>query len=230
MKRFVFALTLCLFLVHPVFGATWVKPGFELDDSAFIGVLPAYSSSFLPQSITLLKTNEFIDFFFSKSPLIHRSPENLYKAIDERVVLLGLSSDWRDNTEKIGESLALGAKYAFSCVVLECGTRKAISPGVSIPYNSYNSNYVSGTVNGQRFSGNVTSNTTKYINIPESETIEAYATCELSLYSLPSGELVWRGEYSDSHANKTFSNLSDLGVLKNIIKKGVTDLSSLVKK
>lgn len=230
MKRFIFALMLCLFFIHSALGATWTKPGFELEDSAFVGVLPAYSPSFAPQSITLLKTDEFIDLFFKKSPLIYRSPDDLYKAIDERVTLLGLPSDWRNHTENIGESLALGAKYAFSCLVLECGTRRAVSPGMSIPYNSYNSNYVSGTVNGKHFSGNVASSTTKYINVPETETTETYATCELSLFSLPDGELVWRGEYSDSHINKTFSKLSDLGVLKNIIKKGVKDLSSLTKK
>jgi len=216
-----FSLILSL-LTTPLYAQhkTWKDPSFNFLGVKKVLVLPPTTAPYIKREIVPEKSMEFICKFLEKSKIDYLTLDDIYPPMLKHTkedLLKGLPLE--GNVSEVLPETKQFADIILALHVSNCGYSYQLIEAHDESYETYEDVYVKGDVNAT-----VSIPVTKQIHVPSSRVEYSNASCTISLYEIDKGNRVWTFEATKVRRNVTFSRISDLGMLKILVRAGVKKL------
>ena len=201
---------------------TWKEPSYDFSQVKKILVFPAIISPEVENPLAFEKSMEFISTFMQREEIDYLMLEDIYPQIVEKVGNDFLKDESLPLEDRIGKLVQESKPYGdmiLQLQVFDCAYSYQQEEGCSVPYTSYENVYLYGNIQGY-----ASVPVTKYINVPSYQAKYSNASCMISLYEVEEGSRFWAFTASKSRETCCLSKISDLGVLKILVKDGIKKL------
>lgn len=214
-------------LATSVYGEVWKATDYDFSKIEKVMVFPVLIDQNVHEPLAFEKSTEFLTKFLQKERIFYVSWEEVLNKIIFVTGKNPFENPKLTEQEALFDFINQASEYVDGAIILEvldCGYSEKLVSGFSIPRTTYETAYVRGNSSSGYFSGTVQYPKIEYIHVPPHVAQYSNAACSIRLFDLKNRNCIWAYSSQKSHRNRFISKLSALGVLKNIIAKGVSEL------